>query len=451
MAKVIIENVYKSFQTLRKDEETKMKDENLLLNSGNSSSPGKLDSNIHTSSHTVLRRINLSVQDGEFMVLVGPSGCGKSTLLRSIAGLESLTGGNIWVGDRLVNDLPPKERDIAMVFQNYALYPHLTVYDNLAFGLRRGKGSGGVGEQGSRGAGEQGRRKTTPLHPLFEELLTAATRNLPKGLRYWSEQEKAVDERVRTVAQLLQIESLLHRLPKQLSGGQKQRVALGRAMARNPQVFLMDEPLSNLDAKLRAETRAQIVQLQRQLGTTTIYVTHDQIEAMTMGDRIAVMNQGQIQQVAKPLELYNQPANLFVAQFIGSPPMNFLPVQFTAPLLVSHPQFRFTLPEIWSMARRGTPPLQSYDGRSLILGIRPEHLSISPPATKNLLVEVEIIEALGHETYLWVCLAEAREIRLQVRIGSERAVSLGEKLWLAIAPDKIHLFDPDTGLAIFTN
>ncbi|WP_449417248.1 ABC transporter ATP-binding protein [Phormidium nigroviride] len=468
MAKVIIENVYKSFQTLRKDEETKMKDENLLSNPENSSSPGKIDSNIHTSSHTVLRRINLSVQDGEFMVLVGPSGCGKSTLLRSIAGLESLTGGNIWVGDRLVNDLPPKERDIAMVFQNYALYPHLTVYDNLAFGLRRGKS-----EEGRRKR-EEGRRKreegiigdrnlenttngnlvnssSLQLHPLFEELLTAATRKLPKGLRYWSEQEKAVDERVRTVAQLLQIESLLHRLPKQLSGGQKQRVALGRAMARNPQVFLMDEPLSNLDAKLRAETRAQIVQLQRQLGTTTIYVTHDQIEAMTMGDRIAVMNQGQIQQVAKPLELYNQPANLFVAQFIGSPPMNFLPVQFTAPLLVSHPQFRFTLPEIWAMARRGTPPLQSYDGRSLILGIRPEHLSISPPATKNLLVEVEIIEALGHETYLWVCLAEAREIRLQVRIGSERAVSLGEKLWLAIAPDKIHLFDPDTGLAIFTN
>ncbi|WP_420705292.1 ABC transporter ATP-binding protein [Kamptonema sp. PCC 6506] len=321
----------------------------------------------------------------------------------------------------------------------------------------RGRGSRERGA-GSRGAGEMRkmetsplRRKTTPLHPLFEELLTAATRKLPKGLRYWSEQEKAVDERVRIVAQLLQIESLLHRLPKQLSGGQKQRVALGRAMARNPQVFLMDEPLSNLDAKLRAETRAQIVQLQRQLGTTTIYVTHDQIEAMTMGDRIAVMNQGQIQQVAKPLELYNQPANLFVAQFIGSPPMNFLPVQFTAPLLVSHPQFRFTLPEIWAMARRGTPPLQSYDGRSLILGIRPEHLSISPPATKNLLVEVEIIEALGHETYLWVCLAEAREIRLQVRIGSERSVSLGEKLWLAIAPDKIHLFDPDTGLAIFTN
>ena len=460
MAKVIIENVYKSFQTLRKDEETRIKDESLLSNSDKSSSPSKIDSNIHTSSHTVLRRINLSVQDGEFMVLVGPSGCGKSTLLRSIAGLESLTGGNIWVGDRLVNDLPPKDRDIAMVFQNYALYPHLTVYDNLAFGLRRGKGSRGAGEQGSRGAGEllsggegeTGRRKTTPLHPLFEELLTAATRKLPKGLRYWSEQEKAVDERVRTVAQLLQIESLLHRLPKQLSGGQKQRVALGRAMARNPQVFLMDEPLSNLDAKLRAETRAQIVQLQRQLGTTTIYVTHDQIEAMTMGDRIAVMNQGQIQQVAKPLELYNQPANLFVAQFIGSPPMNFLPVQFTAPLLVSHPQFRFTLPEIWARARAaGTPALQSYDGRSLILGIRPEHLSISPPATKNLLVEVEIIEALGHETYLWVCLAEAREIRLQVRIGAERSVSLGEKLWLAIAPDKIHLFDPETGLAIFTN
>lgn len=276
-------------------------------------------------------------------------------------------------------------------------------------------------------------------------MLTALTRNLPKGLRYLSEREQAVDKRVQTIAEMLQIESLLHRLPKQLSGGQKQRVALGRAMARNPQVFLMDEPLSNLDAKLRAETRAQIVQLQRQLGTTTIYVTHDQIEAMTMGDRIAVMDRGQLQQVAKPLELYNKPANLFVAQFIGSPPMNFLPVQFTAPLLVSHPQFRFTLPDVWEKA------LQNYDGRSLILGIRPEHLSISPPATKNLLVQVEIVEALGHETYLWVSLVEVRETRLQVRIGSETAVSIGEKLWLAIAPDKIHLFDPDTGLAISTS
>jgi len=390
MAKVIIENVYKSFAAIRQDEEKIIKDENSLVNSQDLSPLQNIDHTIHTSKHTVLRRINLSVQDGEFMVLVGPSGCGKSTLLRSIAGLESLTAGNIWVGDRLVNDLPPSERDIAMVFQNYALYPHLTVYDNLAFGLRRTKEEGRGNKEEGRGNKEEGINRdrlientadsntinnSLPLllYPLFEELLTAATRNFPKGLRYWSEREKAVDERVRIVAELLQIESLLGRLPKQLSGGQKQRVALGRAMARNPQVFLMDEPLSNLDAKLRAETRAQIVQLQRQLGTTTIYVTHDQTEAMTMGDRIAVMNQGQLQQVAKPLELYHQPANLFVAQFIGSPPMNFIPVKFSAPLMVSHPLFRFTLPDVW--ARK----LGNYDGRSLILGVRPEHLSVSPP------------------------------------------------------------------------
>jgi multiple sugar transport system ATP-binding protein len=285
---------------------------------------------------------------------LGPSGCGKSTLLRLIAGLEEATGGNIWVGDRLVNDLAPKERDIAMVFQNYALYPHLSVYDNIAFGLRRTKlGNGELGV----GSGEEQTSKQVP--GWTEDALVALTRSLPKGLRYLSDKEKAVDEQVRTVAQLLQIEPLLNRLPKQLSGGQKQRVALGRAISRNPQVFLMDEPLSNLDAKLRAETRTQIVKLQRQLGTTTIYVTHDQTEAMTMGDRIAVMNQGQIQQLAPPLELYNQPANKFVAEFIGSPPMNFLTVQVKAPLLIQHSQFRLTLPEVWSSV------LQKYDGRSL--------------------------------------------------------------------------------------
>jgi len=424
------------------------------------------------------------------MVLVGPSGCGKSTLLRSIAGLEVLTAGNIWIGDRLVNDLPPKDRDIAMVFQNYALYPHLTVYDNLAFGLRRSQKEEGRGkkEEGrrkreeGRGKKEEGRRKREEetetetetekssrvqaekiknqvkevinylasqtinndrIYTLGEDFLVGATRKLPPGLRYLSEREKAVGERVRAVAQLLQIEPLLNRLPKQLSGGQKQRVALGRAMARNPAVFLMDEPLSNLDAKLRAETRSQIVQLQRQLGTTTIYVTHDQTEAMTMGDRIAIMNAGQLQQVAQPLELYNKPANLFVAEFIGSPPMNFFPVQFTAPLLIAHPQFRFTLPDIWAKN------LRQYDGRGLILGIRPEHLSIHPPATKNLSVQVEIVEALGHETYLRVCLTDAPAVRMQVRVPPERSIRVGEQLWLAIAHDKIHLFDPDTELAIF--
>ena len=241
-----------------------------------------------------------------------------------------------------------------------------------------------------------------PTLPIWaENLLIETTRKLPKGLRFRSARERAIDQQVRSVAQILQIEPLLHRLPKQLSGGQKQRVALGRAMARNPQVFLMDEPLSNLDAKLRAETRSQIVKLQRQLGTTTIYVTHDQTEAMTMGDRIAVMNAGQIQQIASPLELYNRPANRFVAEFIGSPPMNFLTVQFKAPLLMTHPQFRLTLPEAWAAV------LNPYDGQTLTLGIRPEHLNISAAAPKNLPVQVELVEALGSETYLALSLMGA--------------------------------------------
>jgi multiple sugar transport system ATP-binding protein len=236
----------------------------------------------------VLRRINLTVKDGEFMVLVGPSGCGKSTLLRLIAGLEAATGGNIWVGDRLVNALPPKQRDVAMVFQSYALYPHMTVYENLAFGLRRMQGgnvSGQFGADNSKGTIQTATREGFAV--AFKNLLGSLTRLLPKGWQYESEQERAIAQRVNTIAEMLQIEGLLDRLPKQLSGGQKQRVALGRAMARNPQVFLMDEPLSNLDAKLRTETRTQIVDLQRKLGITTIYVTHDQTEAMTMGDRIA--------------------------------------------------------------------------------------------------------------------------------------------------------------------
>lgn len=455
MAQVVLENIYKTFPLRQGEQEQE-------ANTTENASPDAPRS----TSNTVLRRINLTVEDGEFMVLVGPSGCGKSTLLRAIAGLEIVTAGNIWVGDRLVNDLPPFDRDIAMVFQNYALYPHLTVYDNLAFGLRRSgreKKSLVISQQslGRREKKSLGRREKKEeiigeiknfvvnnlekyqIYPLLEDFLVGITRNLPSGLRYLSEREKAVGERVLKVAQLLQIESLLNRLPKQLSGGQKQRVALGRAMARNPEVFLMDEPLSNLDAKLRAETRSQIVQLQRQLGTTTIYVTHDQTEAMTMGDRIAIMKVGQLQQVAQPLELYNKPANLFVAEFIGSPPMNFLPVQFTAPLLISHPQFRFTLPDIWAKS------LQKYDGKSLILGIRPEHLTIHPPATKNLSVQVDVVEALGHETYLRVSLTDAPAVQLQVRVPPERSIRVGEELWLAIAHDKIHLFDPDTELAIF--
>jgi multiple sugar transport system ATP-binding protein len=365
-----------------------------------------------------------------------------------ISGLEEMTAGNIWVGDRQVNQLPPKQRDIAMVFQSYALYPHLTVYDNLAFGLRRMGGSRSqlVAAPGNQSAvnaaldANQQLQQALADRTRWQSLLSGATRRFPKGLRYLAPADKLIDQRVRAVAQMLQIDALLNRLPRQLSGGQKQRVALGRAIARNPQVFLMDEPLSNLDAKLRTETRAQIVNLQRQLGITTIYVTHDQIEAMTMGDRIAVMNAGQIQQCATPLELYRRPANRFVASFIGSPPMNFLPVQISAPLLVTHPDFRLTLPSEWEET------LRPYNGQTAILGIRPEHFSLSSPAPKNLAVNVRRIEALGSETYLTV---QFGQDLLQVRVEPDRAFALGEELWLAIASDKVHLFDARSDAAIF--
>jgi multiple sugar transport system ATP-binding protein len=344
--------------------------------------------------------------------------------------LEQLTGGTIKIGDRLVNELPAKERDIAMVFQSYALYPHMRVYDNIAFGLRR----------------RPSHEPVTPgkFPPAVDNFLVEATRNLPPTLRYETARERAIRQQVNAVAAMLQIEELLNRLPKQLSGGQKQRVALGRAIARNAQVFLMDEPLSNLDAKLRAETRSQIVRLQRQLGKTTIYVTHDQTEAMTMGDRIAVMYQGQIQQVAAPLEIYNHPVNTFVAQFIGSPPMNFIPVQVKIPLLLSNYDFRMTLDEAWESA------IKDYEGKSLLLGIRPEHLTLGMPAPKNFCGRVELVEALGTDTFIAVRLRglEERDVLLQVRVPADKTVTVGQEVWLSLTADKIHLFDPQTTLAL---
>ena len=380
----------------------------------------------------VLEDINLTIADGEFVVLVGPSGCGKSTLLRLISGLETLTSGEIWVGDRNVDSLPPKQRDIAMVFQSYALYPHLSVYDNLAFGLRRA------------------RSKTTSQRPsLWSSTLVGLTRNLPAPLRYQSTAEQQISNRVHSVAKMLQIESLLTRLPKQLSGGQKQRVALGRAMARDPQVFLMDEPLSNLDAKLRTETRAQIVSLQKELGTTTIYVTHDQTEAMTMGDRIAVMNAGKIQQVDPPLALYRQPANRFVAAFIGSPPMNFLPVTVKAGQLV-HPSFTVAVPDNW--------PIHAYNNQQITLGIRPEHIAVgqTPGAFPATVIQ---FEALGSETFATVTLAQnvdsrhvntAVEQSLQVRISADQPIERNSVLQLSFPTEKIHLFDNSSGVTILS-
>ncbi|MGB3312148.1 MAG: ABC transporter ATP-binding protein [Nodosilinea sp.] len=430
MAQVAIENVYKTFPKSRQVHEA----ENAL--------------DTDHDGAAVLKRINLAIDDGEFMVLVGPSGCGKSTLLRLISGLEEITGGSIWVGDRKVNDLPPKQRDTAMVFQSYALYPHLSVYDNLAFGLRR------MGADLSKSLPELGKKPAilsdSPANQELERLLSesrwwekplvSVTRRLPPGLRYVSEAERLIDDRIRAVAKMLQIDLLLSRYPRQLSGGQKQRVALGRAMARNPQVFLMDEPLSNLDAKLRMETRAQIVNLQRQLGITTIYVTHDQVEAMTMGHRIAVMHQGQIQQVASPLDLYNRPANRFVAGFIGSPPMNVIPVQVQAPFLLVHPEFRLSLPSSWD------DRLLTYDHREALLGIRPEHLSLALPAPKNIRGHITHLEALGSETYLTV---QSEALTLLAKVAPDEAVRIGDEVWLAIAPEKVHLFDPESDSSLW--
>ena len=306
--------------------------------------------------------LDLEVGDGEFLVLVGPSGCGKSTALRMVAGLETITSGELRIGDRVVNDLPPKERDIAMVFQNYALYPHMTVEQNIGFALKLAK--------------------------------------LPKD---------EIRERVLNAAKVLQLEEWLNRKPGQLSGGQRQRVAMGRAIVRDPSVFLMDEPLSNLDAKLRAQTRAEIASLQRSLGTTTIYVTHDQIEAMTMGDRVAVMREGRLQQVDEPEVLYAEPANLFVAAFIGSPSMNLLEGTVTVAgggATVGLGEQSLAIPPSVLDER---PALREFDGREVVVGIRPEHLSDAalvsggtPSDGTRLQGVVELREALGSELLVHV-------------------------------------------------
>jgi multiple sugar transport system ATP-binding protein len=416
VAQVVVENVYKSYSRSQADR-------------NNVSKLADTEQVTKSKQVSVLRDINFTVGDGEFLVLVGPSGCGKSTLLRLLAGLEELTGGNIKISDRLVNDLPPKARDIAMVFQNYALYPHLTIYDNLAFGLRRDSRK----KQAEKATGRQS---------WLDEMLTVTTRYFPRSWRYMSAKEKSVRDRVRYVAHLLQIEPLLSRLPKELSGGQKQRVALGRAIARNPQVFLMDEPLSNLDAKLRTQTRAQIVKLQRQLKTTTIYVTHDQTEAMTMGDRIAVMNNGKIQQIASPLEIYNYPANRFVAEFIGSPPMNFFPVDLASPTKLIHRSFELDLPEVWSQS------LEATQAKSLTLGIRPQHLSLTQEGQSSLQIEVDLVEALGNETYVAAHLVADVDATLSVSLPPDKSIAIGDILWLAVDINKIHLFTVDDGRAI---
>jgi multiple sugar transport system ATP-binding protein len=362
----------------------------------------------------VLEALDLHIADGEFLVLVGPSGCGKSTLLRLLAGLEVPSSGEIWVGDRPVSQLPPSRRDVAMVFQSYALYPHLSVADNLAFGLRRS-------------------RPRTALQQL-QDSLHRGGRRLPRGLRPPSAREERIEARVAEVAAMLELEPLLQRLPKELSGGQKQRVALGRAIARQPAVFLMDEPLSNLDAKLRTGTRAQITALQRQLGTTTVYVTHDQVEAMTMGHRIAVLHAGRLQQLGTPLDLYQWPANLFVAQFIGSPPMNLMAVQAAGPGQLLLGQRRFSLEGALA------PLLAERQGEALTAGLRPEHLRLAPATNRNIPAEVSHVEALGNEQLITCRLLESSEL-VVVRATPDTVVTAGEGVHLEVDPEGWRLFD----------
>lgn len=404
MARVIIESLYKTYQA---SSSFAVEEKSDAFHSRTS----------EVFNNAVLKGINLEIEEGEFMVLVGPSGCGKSTLLRLIAGLEEISAGKIWIGDRIVNDLPPKSRDIAMVFQNYALYPHLTVYDNIAFGLRRMNND------------------YYPPASFVDKLLSSLTSFLPFSFRYLSETEKAIKAQVQKVAQMLQIEHLLTRLPKQLSGGQKQRVALGRAIARNPQVFLMDEPLSNLDAKLRNETRMQIVKLQKQLGVTTIYVTHDQTEALTMGDRIAVMNQGEIQQLATPLEIYRHPANTFVAQFIGSPAMNLLEVSYKKPDKIVYFNSKIELNQQWQEI------LKEYNYEKILLGIRPESFYLAAESSTNITVIVNLVEALGHETILTVSPLHDSETQLQIKLFTQEKITRGEKINLGIKLEQINFFD----------
>jgi multiple sugar transport system ATP-binding protein len=349
--------------------------------------------------------IALAVEDREFMVLVGPSGCGKSTTLRMIAGLEEITSGSISIDDRVINNVLPKDRDIAMVFQNYALYPHMTVYENMAFGLK--------------------------------------LRKFPRA---------EIDARVREAAGILGIEGLLDRKPKALSGGQRQRVAVGRAIVRKPKVFLFDEPLSNLDAKMRVTMRTEIAKLHARLATTMIYVTHDQVEAMTMGDRICVMKDGDIMQVAEPLDLYNHPANMFVAGFIGSPPMNFLRGRLTA--AGNHLQFLednatgipVTIRLDDDLSRRAV----RYAGKPVVFGIRPEDVSdtVASGATdpeRTATVKVEVSEPMGHETYLYLDTGAhsfIARVRSSDRFEANQTIKVGFKL------ENAHLFDAETEAVI---
>jgi multiple sugar transport system ATP-binding protein len=349
---------------------------------------------------TAVEDLSIEVADKEFVVFVGPSGCGKSTSLRMLAGLEEISDGEILIGDRVVNDVPPKDRDIAMVFQSYALYPHMSVYDNMAFGLKL--------------------RKT------------------PKS---------EIERRVNEAAEILGLSNLLDRKPKALSGGQRQRVAVGRAIVREPDVFLMDEPLSNLDAKLRVSARAEISKLHKRLGTTFIYVTHDQVEAMTMGDRIMVIRDGILQQIDSPRNLYNKPNNVFVAGFIGSPSMNFFDstlVSEEGKLFADVGDFRVHVPQ-----DRYTS-FDPYIGKEVVCGLRPENIHAAEYTPANIDASpitgtVEVIELLGHELHLYVNSGKSNFVAI---VDTRMAPSTGNEVDLVVNVDEMHLFDKDTEIAI---
>jgi multiple sugar transport system ATP-binding protein len=341
-----------------------------------------------------VKDLNLEIGDAEFMVLVGPSGCGKTTSLRMIAGLEEISSGTLRIGDRVVNDVPPKDRDIAMVFQSYALYPHMSVRDNLAFGLK--------------------------------------LRKVPKP---------DIEKRVQEAAGILSLEKLLDRKPKELSGGQRQRVALGRAIVREPAVFLMDEPLSNLDAKLRVQTRAEIARLHQRLKTTIVYVTHDQVEAMTMGSRIAVMSDGLLQQVGTPQQLYDKPINRFVAGFIGSPSMNFVDVTSDGNNLTAEGAIKIPLPPKFREAVGVT------QGRKLVAGFRPEHIDIGEGTSTaaQFRATADVVEYLGNEELLHVSVAGRDIVAI---VDSENRVKPNDVLDFHVPLEKIHLFDAESGASL---
>jgi len=337
----------------------------------------------------VIHGVSIDIADGEFIVIVGPSGCGKSTLLRMVAGLETITGGEVVIGDRVVNQLEPKDRDIAMVFQNYALYPHMSVFDNMAYGLR--------------------------------------IRGLAKN---------DIEARVKRAAEILELGVLLERKPRQLSGGQRQRVAMGRAIVREPAAFLFDEPLSNLDAKLRVQMRFEIQKLHRRLNTTSLYVTHDQVEAMTLAHRMVVMNAGRAEQIGTPMEVYENPASVFVAGFIGSPAMNFL-------VGTAEAGGRVGLNGGGTIAAAGNLT----QGRKVTVGIRPEHLTPCAPSAASLVGSVEVIEALGADTLLHVAVAGGSII---ARLPHGAPATIGEPIALAAAPGRVYLFDTESGTRLPT-